>query len=177
MLISSCKQQHFINLFNNQKFEARYFKQNLNQVKVEEKNMKQVLSAQDVHFFVYQYLCIATCEFCNAWLSSDNVVIRASALQSVDLSLFPCRGIPKDIKNWYSRLSCLTFSIKRTVWRLNLGVADIGGSDSKTVWLFCCCVAKATWRINQWNWIWCFRLMMTGYVCVRLAIGLRIACS
>ena len=220
-----------------------------------EKNLKQLLTAQEGHFFVYQYLSNVHCKFCIAWLSSYGVVVRASALQLVDLGSrggvledtfwspwswprksspwpwpqslksskialssargqhyflnrlnlvgkrqkprgkfaktffvflnwrspenklfktyfawkkfwrpffvfeykctcvlgpwpwpriffvslalsfvsstppllgsFPCRVIPQDFSNSYSQLPCLTFSIKGTVWRFNLGVVDI----------------------------------------------------
>ena len=40
-------------------------------------------------------------------------VDRASATEAVDSGSIPGRVKPKNYKNWYSQLSCLTFSIKR----------------------------------------------------------------
>ena len=44
----------------------------------------------------------------------DDVVVRASASQSVDLGFTSLSGvITKDCKKWYSQLSCLALSIKK----------------------------------------------------------------
>ena len=38
---------------------------------------------------------------------------RASSTEAVDLGLIPGRVKPKDYKNWYLQLPCLTFSNQR----------------------------------------------------------------
>ena len=51
-------------------------------------------------------------------LIGANAVVRASALQSVNLGFIsPSRVTPKDFKNWYSQLSCLAGSEKGIIWR------------------------------------------------------------
>ena len=49
---------------------------------------------------------------------NDGVMFRGSALHSVHMGfIFSSRVIPKDLKKWYSQLSCLALSKKGIVWR------------------------------------------------------------
>ena len=57
-------------------------------------------------------------------------------------------GQTKDYKNWYSQLSCFTFSIKRDSVKPTPCVADRWQLDSKTERSLRCLLAKANWWIK-----------------------------